>query len=116
MKSLFYLTNVIRHDKFWNAQVEQIYIEPNQDIVLIPRVGDHKIIFGDTSNALEKFENLLVFYQKALPKVGWQTYHTINVKFKGQLVCSRRDKAEVPVISLNDSLTKAVDSVSIKKN
>ncbi len=116
LKSLFYLTNVIRHDKFWNAQVEQIYIEPNQDIVLIPRVGDHKIIFGDTSNAIEKFENLLVFYQKALPKVGWQTYHTINVKFKGQLVCSRRDKAELPVISLNDSLTKAVDSVSIKKN
>lgn len=116
MKSLFYLTNVIRHDKFWDAQVEQIYIEPNQDIVLIPRVGDHKIIFGDTSNAIEKFENLLVFYQKALPKVGWQTYHTINVKFKGQLVCSRRDKAELPAISLNDSLTKAVDSVSIKKN
>lgn len=116
LKSLFYLTNVIRHDKFWDAQVEQIYIEPNQDIVLIPRVGDHKIIFGDTSNAIEKFENLLVFYQKALPKVGWQTYHTINVKFKGQLVCSRRDKAELPVISLNDSLAKAVDSVSIKKN
>lgn len=116
LRSLFYLTNVIRHDKFWDAQVEQIYIEPNQDIVLIPRVGDHKIIFGDTSNAIEKFENLLVFYQKALPKVGWQTYHTINVKFKGQLVCSRRDKAELPVISLNDSLTKAVDSVSIKKN
>lgn len=116
LRSLFYLTNIIRGDKFWNAQVEQIYIEPNQDIILIPRVGDHKIVFGDTSNAIEKFENLEVFYQKALPKVGWQTYHTINVKYRGQVVCSRRDKAELPVISLNDSLAKAVDSVSIKKN
>lgn len=113
LHSLYYLARVIKADKFWDAQVEQIYIEQNQDIVLIPRVGDHKIIFGDTSNAVEKFENLLVFYQKALPKVGWQTYHTINVKFKGQLVCSRRDKADLPAISLNDSLTKAVDSVKI---
>jgi cell division protein FtsQ len=110
-RTLFYLGNVIRADKFWNAQIEQIYIEPNQDIVLIPRLGDHKIIFGDTSNANEKFENLLVFYQKAMPKVGWQTYHTINVKFKGQLVCSRRDKAELPVITLNDSLKVNTDSV-----
>lgn len=114
IRSLFYLSNVIRADKFWNAQIEQIYIEPNQDIVLIPRLGDHKIIFGDTSNANEKFENLLVFYQKALPKVGWQTYHTINVKFKGQLVCSRRDKAELPVISLNDSLKIPTDTASLK--
>jgi cell division protein FtsQ len=114
IRSLFYLSNVIRADKFWNAQIEQIYIEPNQDIVLIPRLGDHKIIFGDTSNANEKFENLLVFYQKALPKVGWQTYHTINVKFKGQLVCSRRDKAELPVISLNDSLKIPTDTANLK--
>ena len=114
VRSLFYLSNVIRADKFWNAQIEQIYIEPNQDIILIPRLGDHKIIFGDTSNANEKLENLLVFYQKALPKVGWQTYHTINVKFKGQLVCSRRDKAEMPVLSLNDSLNVNTDSLSNK--
>lgn len=114
VRSLFYLGNVIRADKFWTAQVEQIYIEPNQDIVLIPRLGDHKIVFGDTSNTLEKLNNLLVFYQKAMPKVGWQTYHTINVKFKGQLVCSRRDKAELPIINLNDSLALKVDSAQNK--
>ncbi len=114
VRSLFYLGNVIRADKFWTAQVEQIYIEQNQDIILIPRLGDHKIVFGDTSNTLEKLNNLLVFYQKAMPKVGWQTYHTINVKFKGQLVCSRRDKAELPIVSLNDSLALKVDSAQQK--
>jgi cell division protein FtsQ len=112
VRSIYYLGNIIRADKFWNAQVEQIYIEANNDIILIPRLGDHKIVFGDTSNTMEKLENLLVFYQKALPKVGWQTYHTINVKFKGQLVCSRRDKAEMPVLSLNDSLNVNTDSLS----
>ncbi len=114
VRSLFYLGNVIRADKFWTAQVEQIYIEQNQDIILIPRLGDHKIVFGDTSNTQEKLNNLLVFYQKAMPKVGWQTYHTINVKFKGQLVCSRRDKAELPIVSLNDSLALKVDSAQQK--
>lgn len=114
LRALYYLGNIIRADKFWDAQVEQMYVEANQDIILIPRLGDHKIVFGDTSNTKEKLTNLLVFYQKALPKVGWQTYHTINVKFKGQLVCSRRDKAELPVISLSDSLTMNTDTLENK--
>jgi cell division protein FtsQ len=65
---------------------------------------------------VEKFDNLMIFYNKALPKVGWQTYHTINVKYKGQIVASRNDIAE-PVLPLkNDSLETAIDSTESKIN
>ncbi len=114
--SLFALSKYIKADEFWEAQIEQIYIEQNNDFVFIPRVGDHKIIFGDTTNMVEKFDNLMIFYNKALPKVGWQTYHTINVKYKGQIVASRNDIAE-PVLPLkNDSLETAIDSTESKIN
>jgi cell division protein FtsQ len=114
--SLYALSNYIKADEFWEAQIEQIYIEQNNDFVFIPRVGDHKIIFGDTTNMVEKFDNLMIFYNKALPKVGWQTYHTINVKYKGQIVASRNDIAE-PVLPLkNDSLETAIDSTESKIN
>ena len=114
--SLYALSNYIKADEFWEAQIEQIYIEQNNDFVFIPRVGDHKIIFGDTTNMVEKFDNLMIFYNKALPKVGWQTYHTINVEYKGQIVASRNDIAE-PVLPLkNDSLETAIDSTESKIN
>lgn len=114
--SLYALSKYIKADEFWEAQIEQIYIEQNNDFVFIPRVGDHKIIFGDTTNMVEKFDNLMIFYNKALPKVGWQTYHTINVKYKGQIVASRNDIAE-PVLPLkNDSLETAIDSTESKIN
>ncbi len=114
--SLYALSKYIKADEFWEAQIEQIYIEQNNDFVFIPRVGDHKIIFGDTTNMVEKFDNLMIFYNKALPKVGWQTYHTINVKYKGQIVASRNDIAEPVLPVLTDSLETAIDSTESKIN
>lgn len=115
-KSLYALSKFIKANEFWEAQIEQIYIEQNNDFVFIPRVGDHKIIFGDTTNMVEKFDNLMIFYNKALPKVGWQTYHTINVKYKGQIVASRNDIAEPVLPVLTDSLETAIDSTESKIN
>lgn len=114
--SLYALSKFIKANEFWEAQIEQIYIEQNNDFVFIPRVGDHKIIFGDTTNMVEKFDNLMIFYNKALPKVGWQTYHTINVKYKGQIVASRNDIAEPVLPILTDSLETAIDSTESKIN
>jgi cell division protein FtsQ len=114
--SLYALSKFIKANEFWEAQIEQIYIEQNNDFVFIPRVGDHKIIFGDTTNMVEKFDNLMIFYNKALPKVGWQTYHTINVKYKGQIVASRNDIAEPVLPVLTDSLETAIDSTESKIN
>lgn len=115
-KSLYVLSKYIKKNEFWDAQIEQIYIEQNNDFVFIPRVGDHKIIFGDTTNMVEKFDNLMIFYNKALPKVGWETYHTINVKYKGQIVASRNDIAEPVLPVLTDSLETAIDSTESKIN
>jgi len=57
---------------------------------LIPKVGNHLIIFGDTSQMSQKFENLILFYRKGLTKVGWDKYNIINLKFKNQVVCSKK--------------------------
>lgn len=110
LKELIGLTAFIRKDPFWDAQIEQVYVEPNQDFVLIPRVGNHKIIFGDTTDMQEKFDNLMIFYKRALPKVGWNTYATINVKFKGQIVCVKNGNMPVLPPAKTDSTT--TDSIN----
>jgi cell division protein FtsQ len=88
---LYYLGKYIIENKFWNAQIQQIYVDRDGDIELIPQVGSHVIIFGDYSDCETKFNNLMSLYKNGLPTKGWNTYKTINLKYKGQVICTKRD-------------------------
>jgi len=85
---IFKLAQFIDKDKFWKAQIDQIYLNNEYELELVPRVGNHLIVIGDTENLNEKFEKLYIFYLKGLNKIGWNKYKCINVKFKNQVVCS----------------------------
>jgi len=79
-----------KHD-FWNNQIEQIYIHPNKEVELIARVGDHRIILGDFEDFKEKMNKLQLFYEQAIPKLGWNRYEVINLKYRGQIVCIKKE-------------------------
>jgi cell division protein FtsQ len=89
MVNLYKLATFIIRDRFLRAQIEQIYVDDNGEFQMIPRVGNHLIIFGNAENIAEKFEKLLVFYRMGLNKTGWTKYNVINIKYKNQVVCSR---------------------------
>jgi cell division protein FtsQ len=89
MNNLYKLSAFIIKDKFLKAQIEQIYVDPNGEFELIPRVGTHTILLGRADNLEDKFERLFVFYRMGLSKTGWSKYNTINIKFKNQVVCSK---------------------------
>lgn len=119
-KDLFKTAKYISEDQLWSDQIVQIYVNDNKDIELIPRIGDQKIIFGDGSLVEEKFRNLFIFYKKAIPTVGWKTYSTINLKYKGQIVCQRKDSTLInkkPLEILKDTSgtnnTELQDSIKI---
>ncbi|MCH5329141.1 MAG: cell division protein FtsQ [Coprobacter sp.] len=80
----------LRQDEFWNAQIEQIYITPQQDIELIPRIGDNLILLGKIDNFEQKLANLRCLYEQIMPEVGWNKYDTINIKYNNQVICTRR--------------------------
>ncbi len=86
---IFRLTQFIRKDDFWNAMIEEIFINNDGEIELYTKIGDQTIIFGDIDNMGEKFNKLLVFYKKGLNKFGWDKYKTINIKYKNQVICSK---------------------------
>jgi cell division protein FtsQ len=81
----------LRENKFWDTQIEQIYVSPNRDIELTPRVGNHQIILGKLDDYKENLEKLRIFYDKGLNKIGWNKYSVINLKFRNQVVCTRRN-------------------------
>lgn len=88
---LIILAKFINGDSFWSAQIVQISVEPNGDFSLIPRVGDHVIVFGGIERMEEKFEVLKSFYANALKPQQWEDYKKINIKFEGQVVCTKKD-------------------------
>lgn len=88
-KNLYKIALLIRNDTLWNDQIEQLFVDLKGDIEMVPRVGNHKIILGDADSLQTKFRNLLVFYKKAIPKVGWDAYKTINLKYANQIICEK---------------------------
>ena len=90
VEKVFALNRYVSGNEFWNAQVEQYYVNSDLDLELIPRVGNHTIVFGDEKNMEEKFDKLLHFYKEGLNRTGWNQYKTINLKFKDQVVCTKK--------------------------
>ncbi|MBP7184104.1 MAG: hypothetical protein KBA06_01250 [Saprospiraceae bacterium] len=87
LKDIIEVAKYIRTNDFMNALIDQINIDDNADIILIPKLSKQKIIFGDASNIEAKFKKLKNFYQEGLSYVGWQKYSIINIKFKDQVIC-----------------------------
>jgi len=80
----------LQGNKFWNAQIEQIYISQDGEVELIPRIGNHRIVLGRFDDYQKKLENLRLFYDKVIQKMGWEKYSIINLKYRNQIVCTKK--------------------------
>ncbi len=87
---LLTLVNYIDQSDLWRAQIEQIYVTPTYEFELIPRVGANIIQFGRLTDYEEKFDNLRTLYLEGFNKSGWNDYLFINLKFKNQIICTKR--------------------------
>jgi cell division protein FtsQ len=118
-KELFKTADFIRRDSLWDAQISQIYVNKDHEIELIPRVGNNRILLGNADSLESKFHNLLVFYKKALPLVGWDAYKVINIKYANQVVAIRNENRKTDSLkaktAVNDT-TKAIRDTSVKMN
>ncbi len=79
----------IDQNEFWRAQIQQIYISNNKDILLFTRVGNQVINFGSFDDIEYKFAKLDSFYNNVAPIYGWNKYSVINLKYSNQIVCTK---------------------------
>ncbi len=91
----------IENDDFWSAQIVQINVlgggaengtgswkEPQLE--LVPRAGDQIVMLGPLDGLeREKLDKLKLFYLNGMWHEGWNEFRYINIKYKGQIVCSR---------------------------
>ncbi|WP_316824833.1 cell division protein FtsQ [Pedobacter miscanthi] len=112
-RDLYKTAQYIKKDTLWDAQIEQIVVDQKNDIELVPRVGNQRIILGDADSLEKKMKNLLLFYKKAMPQVGWDTYKTINIKYTNQIVCEKRDSTG---LGKKAKTFSAADSLRIQRS
>lgn len=89
-EKLYPFVMMLREDDFWDALIEQIVVDRNEEIILIPKVGNFRIILGEVGNAEEKMEKLRLFLKDGIVRKGWNVYKEINLKFDNQVVCVRK--------------------------
>ena len=94
MDQIYRISNYVCKDAFYNAQIVQVHYTEKNGFVMIPRVGDHKIIFGAAESDIavaDKFKKLTTFYEEVIPYEGWSKYESINLRFKDQIVAKKKD-------------------------
>lgn len=103
-ESLLPLLNYISNDSIWNSYISMIKVKSPNDIILVPVIREHVINLGAPSDFADKFSRLKKFYSKVLPLQGWEKYDTLSLKWKGQLVASKRRHAprEVETVQYDD--------------
>lgn len=113
-KDLFKTADYIRKDSLWDAQIAQMYVNSEREIELIPRVGNQRILIGNADSLNVKLNNLQAFYKQVLPKVGWDTYKVINVKYTNQVIGIKNENIKAD--SIKAAKTAKQDSLRTKRD
>lgn len=86
---VFLTAKAVKQDVFSEALTEQIFINTAGEIELIPKLGNHTILLGDTTLLNDKLNKLKLFYKQGIRNDAWNKYVMINLKFRDQVVCSK---------------------------
>lgn len=84
---LYDVLKYIYEDDFLRAQIAGIEVNKNGELVLQPQVTKQLIYFGTCEQHVNKFKKLRVFYDKILQDKGWNSYESVNLKYKDQIIC-----------------------------
>lgn len=83
----------IGQDDFWSSEIVQIVAStaPSGALVveLIPRSGPFTVVLGRLERVEEKLDKLRTFYRSGLRNLGWESCRTIDIRYEGQVVCTK---------------------------
>ncbi len=89
-KRLLPLVTYIQEDPFLNAQIDQIHVGGNGNLIMVPRVGDQLIYFGPPEDYQVKLRNLKALYKEGFKNGGWTLYKSINLSYKNLVICLKK--------------------------
>lgn len=91
MNRLLELVGYLEEHPFWQAQIQQIHVGQNGDVLFYTRVGDQTVRFGPLKDIPGKFRKLNTYYREIVPLEGWDAYREVNLKYRNQIICTKRN-------------------------
>ncbi len=73
----------------WEGNVSQIRVGRDGNLVMIPRTGDEKILFGGADDIERKFAKLEKYYTHIKPSKEEGYYKSVDVTNKGKIICRK---------------------------
>jgi cell division protein FtsQ len=113
LREIYKILKKVHNDPFLSALVDQVHVNQDSigDIIIIPKVGREQLIVGNANNLEEKFEKLKIFYKDGLPRLGWNRYKSLNLKYEDQ-IAGTLINPQIPEIKMEpipkDSLQQAM--------
>ena len=89
-EKIFHIVSIISEDSLLTELVAQIYVEDASHFELVPRIGNHRIIFGDADDSREKLMKLKYFYSEAYSKYDLAMYKAFDLRYRNQIVCVKK--------------------------
>ena len=81
------IVNYMESSKVWKGKIVQISVMENGELVLIPREGNERFLFGQPDGLKEKFSKMEKYYTTIIPAKGSEKYKVVDVRFDRQIVC-----------------------------
>lgn len=73
----------------WDGRIAKMTVLADGDIVMTPVEGRENYIFGRPENVQEKFARMNEYCKRIKPAVEDDYYASVNVKYKGQIICRK---------------------------
>lgn len=105
LKDIYNLCTYVHGDDFLNSLFVQVYLDKNNEYTFVTNIGGHLIKFGklhyeektveygyveDDFSIQTRLTKLKAFYEKGISQKGWNIYKIVDLRYKGQIVCTKR--------------------------
>ena len=77
----------INNSSYLQSIVDEISFLGPDNIQLVSKIGNAKVLLGDTTDLDAKLDRFAVFYKEAYARMGWEKYRQVDVRFKEKVYC-----------------------------
>ena len=79
------MVSYMEKSKIWNDNISQMTVSGDGNIVLVPREGKERFLFGSPTSVREKFARIGEYYEVVAPLQ--KNYTSVDVRYSGRIIC-----------------------------
>lgn len=86
LQDVFAVAKYVHQDEFLTALIEQIDVQEDGQIILVPKVGRQKLAMGkidigEEEEMIRRFDMMKQMYKEGMKHVGWRKYEMLTLKY-----------------------------------